>query len=93
MEKATLAISLPRTTKDFIVSKMQEGRFSTPREYIRSLIRQDRDLNGPAKRSGNLPDSDAWPSVRQDGAHKTTAVGRARYTSGTKPRRPSGRGR
>ena len=93
MDTATLTISLPRTMKDFVVSKMQEGRFSTPSEYIRSLIRNDQDLNGLAKRSGNLQNSDAVPGVRQDRAHKTTAVGRARNTSGTKPRRPSGRGR
>lgn len=46
MEKATLTISLPRTMKDFIWKKLQEGRFSTPSEYIRSLIRDDQDLNG-----------------------------------------------
>ena len=46
MEKATLTISLPRTMKDFIGKKLEEGRFSTPSEYIRSLIRDDQDLNG-----------------------------------------------
>ena len=46
MEKATLTISLPRTMKDFIAKKPREGRFSTPSEYIRSLIRDDQDLNG-----------------------------------------------
>ena len=46
MEKATLTISLPRTMKDFITKKLQEGRFSTPSEYIRSLIRDDQDLKG-----------------------------------------------
>jgi putative addiction module CopG family antidote len=46
MEQATLTISLPRSMKDFIGKKVQEGRFSTPSEYIRSLIRDDQDLNG-----------------------------------------------
>ena len=46
MEKATLTISLPRTMKEFIGSKLLEGRFSTPSEYIRSLIRDDQDLSG-----------------------------------------------
>ena len=41
MEKATLTISLPRTMKEFIGKKLREGRFSTPSEYIRSLIRDD----------------------------------------------------
>jgi Arc/MetJ-type ribon-helix-helix transcriptional regulator len=46
MEKATLTISLPRMMKDFIEAKLREGRFSTPSEYIRSLIRDDQDLTG-----------------------------------------------
>ena len=44
MDKATLTISLPRTMKEFIAEKLREGRFSTPSEYIRSLIRDDQDL-------------------------------------------------
>ena len=46
MDKATLTISLPRTMKDFIENKLREGRFSTPSEYIRSLIRDDQDMTG-----------------------------------------------
>jgi Arc/MetJ-type ribon-helix-helix transcriptional regulator len=57
MEKATLTISLPRMMKDYIVAKLSEGRFSTPSEYIRSLIRDEQDITakrGPAvlKRRG-----------------------------------------
>ena len=44
MQKATLTISLPQTMKDFIEAKLREGRFSTPSEYIRALIRDDQDL-------------------------------------------------
>jgi Arc/MetJ-type ribon-helix-helix transcriptional regulator len=50
MDKATLAISLPRTMKDFIKGKLREGRFSTPGEYIRSLIRDDQNMT----RSGDI---------------------------------------
>ncbi len=46
MEKAALTVSLPCTMKEFIVSKLSEGRFSTQSEYIRSLIRDDQDLTG-----------------------------------------------
>jgi len=45
MDKTTLTISLPRTMKDFIATKIREGRFSTPSEYIRSLIRDDQDVS------------------------------------------------
>jgi antitoxin ParD1/3/4 len=43
MEKETLTISLPRATKAFIKAKLHEGRFSTPSEYIRSLVRVDQE--------------------------------------------------
>lgn len=46
MEKATLTISLPRTMKNFIEEKIREGRFSTPSDNIRSLIRDDQDMTG-----------------------------------------------
>jgi len=51
MDKATLTISMPQTMKDYIAAKLREGRFSTPSEYIRSLIRDDQDREeslGPA---------------------------------------------
>jgi len=60
MDKATLTISLPQTMKDYIAAKLREGRFSTPSEYIRSLIRNDQDIEDgkrrdriPARRAAN----------------------------------------
>jgi hypothetical protein len=35
--------------EDYIAAKLREGRFSTPREYIRSLIRDEQDLDGDSK--------------------------------------------
>ena len=71
MEKATLTISLPRTMKDFIGMKLREGRFSTPSEYTRSLIRDDQDLNG--KR--------ALAALRSEG-RKTAMPSRLRLAGG-----------
>jgi Arc/MetJ-type ribon-helix-helix transcriptional regulator len=95
MEKATLTISLPRIMKDFIVTKMREGRFSTPSEYIRSLIRNDQDLNGSGDLAGRSrsPRSADAASRATRGADKTAADGRALNTSGSKARRPSVRER
>lgn len=45
MDKETLTISLPRQMKLFIKSKLSDGRFSTPSEYIRSLVRSDQEEN------------------------------------------------
>jgi putative addiction module CopG family antidote len=44
MSKATLTISMPKLMREFIEGKVRGGRFSTPSEYIRSLIRSDQDL-------------------------------------------------
>ena len=43
MENASLTISLPRTMKKFIDARLREASFSTPSEYIRSLIRFDQE--------------------------------------------------
>jgi antitoxin ParD1/3/4 len=43
LEKESLTISLPRAMKAFIKAKLSEGRFSTPSEYIRSLVRADQE--------------------------------------------------
>jgi len=32
--------------KNFVQEKIREGRFSTPSEYICSLIRNDQDMTG-----------------------------------------------
>ena len=96
MENATLTISLPRPMKNFILSKMREGRFSTPSEYIRSLIRHDQDLNGQgdmSARARSPESSEAAPRVRQEGTDHAAAVGKARNSSGSKNRGPSVRGR
>jgi antitoxin ParD1/3/4 len=74
MEKDSLTISLPRAMKTFIKGKLREGRFSTPSEYIRSLIRSDqetgeqRELEAFARRGvrlKNLPELSEkdWASV------------------------------
>jgi hypothetical protein len=49
MEKATITMIRPRTMKDFIVNEIAGGPFSTPGEYIRSLICDDRDRKAGAK--------------------------------------------
>jgi Arc/MetJ-type ribon-helix-helix transcriptional regulator len=41
MENASLTISLPRAMKKSIEARLREGHFSTPSEYVRSLIRVD----------------------------------------------------
>jgi antitoxin ParD1/3/4 len=38
---ASLNISLPKTLREYIEAQVREGDFSTPSEYLRSLMRED----------------------------------------------------
>lgn len=42
MRMASLNISLPQSMKDFVEIQVQESGYSTPSEYIRALVREDR---------------------------------------------------
>jgi len=42
MKMSSLNISLPKSMKDFVESAVREGGYSTPSEYVRSLIREER---------------------------------------------------
>ncbi len=87
MENASLTISLPRAMKKFIESRVREESFSTPSEYIRSLVRfeQERSSRGELEafirgglRGKALPalDEEGWTAVetifRQQGKAKRT---------------------
>jgi antitoxin ParD1/3/4 len=37
----SLNISLPRSLTDYVEDRVREGRFSTPSEYLRALVRED----------------------------------------------------
>lgn len=43
MSTTTLHISLPETLKEFALKRVEEGAFSNPSDYVRSLIRADRE--------------------------------------------------
>jgi antitoxin ParD1/3/4 len=77
METTSLNISLPRTMKDYIEARVQEGSFSTPSEYVRSLIRAEQTRLDEAKLESLLLEalkadgpaveitSDFWEKKRQ----------------------------
>lgn len=45
----SLNISLPQTMKDFVEGQVDTSGFSTPSEYIRSLIREDQKRRAAEK--------------------------------------------
>lgn len=49
MSMTSLNISLPEALKEYVEGQVASGDWSTPSEYVRELIRQDKE-----RRMGNL---------------------------------------
>ncbi len=49
MEMTSLNISLPKAMKAYIEARISEGGYSTPSEYLRSLIRDEQKRHEEAK--------------------------------------------
>lgn len=43
MSTTTLHISLPDALKEFALKRVEEGAYSNPSDYVRALIRADRE--------------------------------------------------
>lgn len=43
MSTTSLHISLPEALKDFIQERVREGAYSNPSDYVRALVRADRE--------------------------------------------------
>jgi antitoxin ParD1/3/4 len=41
MSTTTMNISLPASLKEYVKGRIDEERYSTPSDYVRSLIRED----------------------------------------------------
>jgi antitoxin ParD1/3/4 len=49
MERTSLNVSLPESLKEYVESRMNEGGYSTPSEYVRALLREDRKKKAEQK--------------------------------------------
>ncbi|MGH7782167.1 MAG: ribbon-helix-helix domain-containing protein [Candidatus Binataceae bacterium] len=49
MPMTSLNVSLPKPLKDYIEGRVSDGGYSTPSEYVRALIREDRKRRGQQK--------------------------------------------
>lgn len=43
MATTSLHISLPETLREFVAERVRQGAFSNPSDYVRALIRADRE--------------------------------------------------
>ena len=46
---ASLNVNMPKDLRQFVDKRTQKGGFGTPTEYVRHLIRKDRDEEGERK--------------------------------------------
>lgn len=97
MPNASLTVSLPRVMRDFIEAQLREGTFSTPSEYIRSLIRLDQEhasrraLEAFVRggfRGRDLPqlDDEDWRAIQAFVVQRTTAKQKTGRSNGVPTR-------
>lgn len=70
MPMTSLNVSLPKPLKDYIEGRVSEGGYSTPSEYVRALIREDRKRRGQQKLESLLLEGLAsGPGIKVDAAY------------------------
>jgi antitoxin ParD1/3/4 len=50
----SLNVSLPKVLKDYVESRVNDGGYSTPSEYVRELIREDQKRRAEEKLEASL---------------------------------------
>lgn len=73
-------ISLPQSLKDFVDAQVAERRYGTTSEYVRDLIRRDRDRVD--LRSRLLAGADSEPTAPADGSYFDQLRGRVQQPDG-----------
>ena len=77
VSNTTMNVSLPETLKDYVQQRVAQGAFSNPSDYIRTLIREDRERQAEARLEALLLeglssgepaplDSAEWANIRQE---------------------------
>jgi antitoxin ParD1/3/4 len=90
MPQSSMNISLPEPLRTYVESRVESGAYSIPSEFVRDLIRRDREqeeieqkliegLKSPA-----VPiDKNFWPNLRR--------IAHARTKAASHPAKPSGK--
>jgi antitoxin ParD1/3/4 len=82
---STMNISLPNTLKSFVDEQVSQGTYGTSSEYLRELIRKDKDrkhlrgllLAGAASAPVGVADATYFESLRGRVRQSTAAYSRA----------------
>ena len=83
MTDTSLKVALPEALRDYVESRVAEGAFSDPSDYVGTLIREDRKRQAEARLealllagldSGPAPlDAAEWEAIRQEVRERTGA--------------------
>ena len=84
MTDTSLTVALPEALRDYVESRVAEGAFSDPSDYVGTLIREDRKRQAEARlealllaglNSGDPQPLDAaeWEAIRQEVRERTGA--------------------
>jgi antitoxin ParD1/3/4 len=87
MPQSSMNISLPESLRSYVESRVESGAYSTPSEFVRDLIRRDREqeeieqkllegLKSPAVPMGK----DFWKEVRRTAHARAKSPSRPRKT-------------
>ena len=60
MDITSLNVSLPKSLKQHVERQVREGGYSTPSEYVRALLREDRRLKAEQKFEALLLEGLNW---------------------------------
>jgi antitoxin ParD1/3/4 len=89
MPQSSMNISLPESLRSYVESRVENGDYSTPSEFVRDLIRRDREqeeieqklleaLESPAVPAGK----NFWTELRRTGHARAKASSRSAKVSG-----------
>ena len=81
MSQRSLHISLPPGLIEFVKRRVASGRYATPSEYIRELIRRDEEREVPERIESQLLEgldsgdatpmtAEDWKSIREEGRRR-----------------------
>ncbi len=88
MPMTSLNVSLPKPLKDYIEDRVSAGGYSTPSEYVRALIREDRKRRSQQKLESMLLEGlESGPGIEVNAAYWAKKHRQLRQKFGKQTRR------
>lgn len=89
MPQSSMNISLPESLRSYVESRVESGAYSTPSEFVRDLIRRDREQEEIEQKLLEALEEPAvpmnknfWPNLRRTAHARAKAASRSAKASG-----------